>query len=188
MIAAYRFSLMNFCPGRLEMKKVIWLSIGIFSMTVGCQPIPTALPATPTRLPTATLSTTATARLPPAFTVTIKGKECTFDGPMTIPYGEFTIKLVIAKQKISEMGYGLVTIDEGKTVEDLKTTTAAQPDWVHRLAGEHKLEGTSSRAFDLAVMPAFYKGEPFYVVCFYTDPELSLRQNIGAFGPIEVKR
>ena len=39
---------------------------------------------------------------------------------------------------------------------------------------EHsEFEGTSSRVFDLAKMPAFYKGEPFYVVCFYTDPELS---------------
>jgi hypothetical protein len=107
---------------------------------------------------------------------------------MTIPFGEFTVKLVIEKQKISEMGYALVTIDEGKTLEDLKTATAAQPDWVHRLAGEHKFEGTSSRIFNLAKMPSFYKGEPFYFVCFYTDPDLSLRQNIGAFGPIIVKK
>ena len=166
------------------MKNTFWLFICLFIMTVSCQPVPTALPPTSTPLPTPT----ATAALPPAFTVTIMGTKCTLDGPMTVPFGKFTIKLVIEKQKISEMGYGLVTIDEGKTLEDLKAATAAQPAWVHRLAGEHRLEGTSSRAFDLAKMPAFYKGEPFYVVCFYTDPELSLRQNIGAFGPIEVEK
>jgi hypothetical protein len=164
------------------MKKTFWLMISLATMTVSCQPVPTALPQT------ATPFLTATAALLPAFTVTIKGTKCTLDGPMTIPFGEFTIKLVIEKQKISEMGYGLVTIDEGKTLNDLKAATAAQPEWVHRLAGEHKLEGTSSRAFDLAKMPAFYKGEPFYVVCFWTEPELSIRQNIGAFGPIEVKK
>ena len=164
------------------MKKTFWLFISLFIVIVSCQPVPTALPATATALPT------APSALPPAFTVTIKGKECTFDGPMTIPFGEFTIKLVIEKQKISEMGYGLVTMDEGKTLDDLQAATAAQPDWVHRLAGEHKLEGTSSRVFDLAKMPAFYKGEAFYVVCFWTDPELSIRQNIGAFGPIEVEK
>ena len=164
------------------MKNTFWLFICLLIMTVSCQPVPTALPSTSTSLPT------ATAALPPAFTVTIMGTKCTLDGPMTVPFGKFTIKLVIEKQKISEMGYGLVTIDEGKTLEDLKTVPAAQPAWVHRLAGEHKFEGTSSRVFNLAKMPAFYKGEPFYVVCFWTDPELSIRQNIGAFGPIEVMK
>jgi hypothetical protein len=167
---------------RIEMKNTIWLMISLFIMTVSCQPVPTALPPISNPLPT------ATAALPPAFTVTIKGKECTFAGPMRIPFGEFTIKLVIEKQKISEMGYALITIDEGKTLDDLKGSNAAQPDWAHRLAGEHKFEGTSSRAFDLANMPAFYKGEPFYVVCFWTDPDLSIRQVIGAFGPIEVEK
>jgi hypothetical protein len=110
---------------------------------------------------------------------------------MTIPSFDFTIILVIERQKISENSYALVTLDEGKTLEDLKggpDTFTVAPDWVYTLGRETQFEGTSSKAFNMARMPAFYKGEPFYVVCFYTDPDISIRKFIGAFGPIIVKK
>jgi hypothetical protein len=176
-------------------------------MTVSCRPTlkqtvnPTSiLPALtpksssasplPSVTPTVILPT-ATTVLPPAFTLSIKGNDCSLDGPLTVPYGEFTIKLIIEEPKLSESGYALVTLEVGKALADLKALPSAeQPDWALRLAGEHQevVVGTSSRAHDLARMTAAYHGEPFYIVCFHTDPDTGIRALIGAFGPIEVKK
>ena len=44
---------------------------------------------------------------------------------MTIPNGNFIIKLIINEQKPNESGYALFTLEKGKTIEDVKTWQSA---------------------------------------------------------------
>jgi hypothetical protein len=147
---------------------------------------------TPTTVPTATpraaLGPSATPA--PRLTLSITGNECTLDGPTTIPYGQFEITLVIDEPEVSETGYALVALDEGRTIADLEAWPSAdQPEWADRLAGEHQMEaGTSSRSIDLVPMAAMQGRGAFYIVCIHTDPQTHVREKIGALGPIEVER
>jgi hypothetical protein len=147
---------------------------------------------TPTSVPTATPRATPgpSATPAPRLTLTIKGSECTLNGPTTLPYGQFEITLVIDEPEVSETGYALVALDEGRTIADLEAWQSAdQPEWADRLAGEHQMEaGTSSRNIDLVPMAAMQGRGAFYIVCIHTDPQTHVREKIGALGPIEVER
>jgi hypothetical protein len=112
------------------------------------------------------------------------------EGPTTIPYGQFEITLVIDEPEASETGYALVALDEGRTIADLQAWSSAdQPNWADRLAGEHQMEvGNSSRTIDLVPMATMQDRGAIYIVCFHTDPQTHVREKIGALGPIEVER
>jgi hypothetical protein len=151
-------------------------------------PTYTSLPPTATPEPTNTPSPTPM----PILNLIINENECTLNGPMTIPDGEFMIKLVINEQQATESGYALVTLEDGKTIEDLKAwPTAAQPPWVVLLDGVHELMGgTHTYTYNPTEFTynANYHGGPYYLACFRANPDTEIIAKIGAFGPIEVKK
>ena len=128
----------------------------------------------------------------PILTLTINENKCTFDGPKTIPNGEFTVRLVNNQQNILETGYALITLENDKNLEDLNAWPSAdQPPWAVLLVGVHEMTtGTHIYTYDptLFTQNAAYHGGPYYIVCFCTDPNTGLRVKAGAFGPIEIEK
>ena len=116
-------------------------------------------------------------------TVTINGDQCSYEGPENIPAkGTFTLKIENPKPSTG-MGFGIVTLAEGKTLEDLKTLTTVEvlPEWITRIGRFGITEaGTWTHDFDWASNGA-YHGEPIYIVCVNRPAVLAV------FGPIEVK-
>ena len=124
----------------------------------------------------------------PTLTLTINEMECSLDGPMTIPYGEFMIKLVLNEQKPTESGYALARLVDGKTIEDLTAwPTMEQPPWLIVISGVHEMAGGDhTYSYDLREIPT-YNGEPLFLVCArMTDTGTTAK--LAAFGPIEVKK
>ena len=178
----------------LMFQKVILL-ITTIMLLAACAPSPKAIQTavamtqaawTPTTTSTP-LSTLTPSPIPiPILTLTINEMECTLDGPMTIPYGEFMINLVLNEQKPTESGYALARLVEGKTIKDLQAwPTMAQPPWLIVISGVHETAGGSHiYSYDLRQIPT-YSGEPLFIVCArMTDSGDTAK--LGAFGPIEV--
>jgi hypothetical protein len=90
------------------------------------------------------------------------------------------------EQKQTESGYALITLREGKTIEDLKAWPSAdQPDWVNLIHGVHEYtNGTHTYTYDYANVAT---DQILYLACFRADPDTGVIAKIGAFGPIEVK-
>jgi hypothetical protein len=170
------------------MKKDIILFVAILIVAVGCQSTPTPLPPTSTPMPTATIiPPTVTATPLPILTMTIKENDCTLDGPTTIPHVALTINLVMDEQKPTESGYALITLKEGKTIEDLKAWPSAdQPPWVNLIHGVHEYtNGTHTYTYNYANVAT---DQILYLVCFRTNPDTGIIQAIGRFGPIDITK
>ena len=168
------------------MDKTALLIIGMLMVTVSCQPsqgpIITPIPTTaPTISPP-----TATPIPPSTLILTIKENECTLSGPLTIPHVVLTINLMMDEQKATESGYALVTLKEGKTIEDLKAWPSAdQPEWVNLIHGVHEFaNGLHTYTYDYTHVT---EDQTLYLACFRADPVTGVIAKIAAFGPIEVK-
>jgi regulation of enolase protein 1 (concanavalin A-like superfamily) len=115
-------------------------------------------------------------------TVIINGDQCSYDGPEKVPAkGTFTLKLENPKPTTG-LGFGIVTLAEGKTLEDLKTLTTVLdlPKWITVLSRFGRTEaGMWTHDFDWTANSA-YQGEPIYIVCVNRPTVLAV------FGPIEV--
>ncbi len=169
------------------MKKDILLLVAILIATIGCQPASTPLPPTFTPMPTATvIPPTFTATPLPTLTMTIKENDCTLDGPTTIPHVVLTINLVMDEQKPTESGYALITLKEGKTIEDLKAwPSAARLPWVNLIHGVHEYtNGIHTYTYNYGNVTT---DQTLYLVCFRTNPDPGTIEAIGRFGSIEVK-
>ena len=114
------------------------------------------------------------ARTAPDMTVTFDGNECTYDGPETVPVGQITAKIENQSQKM--FGLAIVTLDEGKTFEDLDAWPSVdKPPWAELIIfAEAPERGHSIVAVDVT------KG-PIFLVCFTAYPEAK----IGVLGPVE---
>src|SRR5262245_3710249 len=116
-------------------------------------------------------------------TVTINGDQCNYEGPMQIPARvTFTLKIENPKPTTG-LGFGIVTLAEGKTLEDLKTLTTVEdlPEWISGIGRFGSTEaGTWTEDFHLDSND-LYHGEPIYLVCV-NRPVV-----FGVLGPIEVK-
>ncbi len=169
------------------MKRLILL-VAISFMTAGCQSAPTRIPPTETPLPTATVAVppTNTPVPPSTLTMTITDSSCTLQGPSVIPHVVLTINLVMDEQKPTESGYALITLKEGKTIEDLKAwPTAAQPPWVNLIHGVHEFtNGMHTYTYNYGNVA---EDQSLYLVCFRSDPDTGAWRVVGNFGPIEVK-
>jgi len=127
-------------------------------------------------------------------TLTINEKVCTYDGPNTIPNGEFAIRLIINEQKPNESGYAFFTLEKGKTIEDVKAWQSPdEPRWVILLDGVHEFSGgTHTYVYDPKKFEynARYQGGPYYLVCFRANPDTGITNTKigGPFGPIEVEK
>jgi hypothetical protein len=132
----------------------------------------------------------ATAGPPPELRLTINGEGCTLDGPTAVPFGEFVMTLVIDLPEVSETGYALLVLDEGKSIKDLEAWTSGDyPEWADRLTIVNQTEaGTSDKTIDLAPKAAMADRSEFYIGCFHTDPQTHVRKMIGAHGPIQVDK
>jgi hypothetical protein len=162
--------------------------MGLFLVVTACtNQVPMALPSP---IPISTSIPISTEASIPVLTLIISGNECKLESPPKVPYGQFEITLVIDEPKVSETGYALVVLDEGKTIADLQAwSSAEQPAWVDRLAGEHQMNpGETRRTIDLVPMAAMQARDAFYIVCIHTNPQTHIRSKIGALGPIEVER
>jgi hypothetical protein len=128
----------------------------------------------------------------PTLTLTIREKDCSLDGPMSVPYGELNIRLVIEQQKPTDSGYALISLKEGKTLADLGAwpSNADGPAWVVAIDTVHAMAGgTHTYTYDLSrVANPNYQGEPLYLACFHIDPTAVLPAILGSFGPIEVTK
>jgi hypothetical protein len=179
---------------KLMLQKIIPVII-IFMLLVACASSPQAIQTAVAMTQAAWTPTTTSTPLPtltpspiptPILTLTINEMECTLDGPMTIPYGEFMINLVINEQKPTESGYALARLVDGKTIKDLQAwPTMEQPPWLIVINGVHETAGGShTYSYDLRQIPT-YSGEPLFIVCArMTDSGDTAK--LGAFGPIEV--
>jgi len=127
----------------------------------------------------------------PTFTLTINEKDCTYEGPSKMSEGDFAINLVINEQKNTETGYSLFTLEDGKTIEDVRAWQSVdQPPWVITIANVHEMAGgTHTYSYNTTsfTQNARYTGGPYYLVCFRTDPDTGNTSALGVFGPIEVK-
>ncbi len=161
---------------RLFKLQPVWLFIVL--VLAAC----TAAPGAPAAAPT--------NGAPPELQLTITSDGCTLGGPTAVPFGEFKVNLVIDVPKVSETGYALLVLDEGKTLADLQAWTSGDyPAWADRLTIVNQTEtGTSSKIIDLAPKAAMANHDEFYIACYHTDPQTHIRRMIGAHGPIQVQR
>jgi hypothetical protein len=122
----------------------------------------------------------------PTLTITVKGGTCTLDSPKTIPNGAFNLNFVSEDDGHKPHGFALVTLDAGKTLQDLVAWPSTDPpEWLTVLDAQETEPGTYSEAYNLPKdFSVRYNGEPIYFVCFQSNPETK----IGAVGPVEVSK
>jgi hypothetical protein len=122
-----------------------------------------------------------TAALPPAdIAVRISGDGCKLEAPKPVYPATFTIALVGEANKAG-YSYGLTVISlaEGKTLEDLKQTKGTSPPaWV---TVEGAIGGDPGVTTQATVTVS--KG-PIYMVCWTQPPERA----IGRLGPVEIAK
>ena len=103
-------------------------SVVLFSMIVALvllaacatpQPTATMVPTpAPTVIPTDTPPAATEADF--GITVTFDGDQCIYHGPERVPAGQIPIVLDVKDQTVYEVyGVGALTVDEGKTIEDI---------------------------------------------------------------------
>lgn len=148
----------------------------------GAQATPTAEPAMPTAepvAPTAEPATPAVEPEPAKITVTFEGGQCIYIGPDEVPAGRITVVLDVEDQtEYEEYGLAVVTLDEGKTFEDLDAwPSTSQPSWaqVHGLL-EEVPQGSRAEMTVIAL-----EG-PLFLVCFTAYPITKS----GTLGPVQV--
>jgi hypothetical protein len=118
-------------------------------------------------------------------TLTFDAGKCTYTGPKTVP-ATFTLNWVINDEDHPGYVYAILTLLEGKTVDDLVGWSSTEkPSWVNRISWNMEpLGGNYAKEHNL-YENALYKGEPIYIICYYDGDNLG--KNIGAVGPIKVK-
>ena len=118
-------------------------------------------------------------------TLTFHENGCSYNGPATVA-SQFNLTWIIEDSGHSGYVYGLVTLDHGKSVQDLATIPAEDPSpsWVTKLDADYqKRPGTYTESVDLSANASFHE-DPLYFVCFFTDDDFAM----GADGPIDVKK
>jgi|GEM_PF-2586028 len=184
---------------RKALKSQWIVSIAILILLSACSTLPaqpslTAIPPTPTLLPLATATSVPTlaATLSPTVTLTVKftEKDCTYDGPRSIPYGKFTVKWIVDDAKHNKTALVLLTLASGKTLADLQACPCSEKsDWINGLwldeenafGAELKTARSYVHEYDLTGQ-ANYHGEPLYMFCGNEEGKTS------SLGPIEVTK
>jgi hypothetical protein len=152
---------------------------------------------TSTLLPPATATVIApppTMKAPSAPTLTVKftEKDCTYEGPQSIPYGKFTVNWIVDDPKHNKTALVFLTLARGKTIDDLRACACTEvdaTDWLQGLwlaqenafGAELKKTRTYTYEYDLRDQ-ASYHGEPLYMFCGNEEGKTS------SLGPIEVTK
>jgi hypothetical protein len=168
----------------------VWVSL----LAGACAAPQTAVPATQT--PAATVQNTVPA---PTLTsipipetvvpgavdsgVTIRmsaGDKCTMEGPKSIPAGYNIIHWIAESKEHDLFRLTYVTLDPGKTVEDLRALPPENtdpPSFAHWDGNFGELAPGGSTTFVVRAVT-----DPLYFVCFYREPP----RHFGSVGPLEV--
>lgn len=112
-------------------------------------------------------------------TVTFRGEECHYDGPDRVPAGRFRLTLDVRDQAAHD-GYAVVavTLEEGKTRDDLLTWPSADPPpWTHGHGAVLVPRG------ELGWQEVLLYRAPLFLVCLTGDPA----RKTDLLGPIEVE-
>jgi hypothetical protein len=158
----------------------------LFSITVAllllaacgaAQPMSTTVPATEPPAPT---------EIPPSpteavtgITVTFEGDQCVYHGPERVPAGQIPLTLDVRDQSAREAyAVAAYTLEEGKTIEDLRAWTSANssPLWGHF---HGRVDATAGMAQETTII--LYEG-PFFLSCVTNPPD----QVTDVLGPIEM--
>ena len=163
----------------------------LFSITL----VLVLLVACSTPQPTATMvptpePTVAPTDTPPAadeanegITVTFEGDQCVYHGPERVPAGQIPLALDVTDQNAYELyGVGTLTVDEGKTIEDIAAwpATANVPLWGH---GHGLVEAAHGTAEETTIV--LFKG-PLFLVCF-AGSSSGDGPKVDQLGPIEIE-
>lgn len=121
--------------------------------------------------------------VPPEVTLTFSGNTCAYSGSKSLPE-KFNINIVVEGQGNTKYGYVLVTLDDGKTIEDLQAWPSSDPpEWLKdtlRETGPAFGPGNTKQILDWSSYESVVT--PIYFVCFGDD------QKIGALGPIVITK
>ncbi len=171
---------------KLVRTRTIGLTFLLF-VAVSCaapQPAPTPTPTTPssaTASPTPTTLPSATASPTPVtadIVITFDGSKCVYNGPQAIRAGRITIDWVVENTDYDLYGLVIVTLDEGKTFDDLDQWPSTDPPpWLTIINGWDAHAGSRQQ-----VTAQITRG-PFYFVCFYAPPDTKY----GTLGPVVVE-
>jgi hypothetical protein len=119
------------------------------------------------------------AAMAPAMTVIFEGDVCSYEGPTTIPAGRVNVNWAIKGRARDGYALAVVTLDEGKTFEDLNAwPSVGQPPWAELVALEERFPDS------LSPFVADVTEGPVFLVCLTADPEAK----VGVLGPVEVER
>lgn len=117
------------------------------------------------------------AAMAPTMTVTFDGNECTYDGPDTVSAGQITVNWNIKGQARDGYALAIVTLDEGKTFEDLDAWPSIDaPLWANVVVARESFSGS------LSPFVADVTEGPIFLVCFTAYP----KAKVGVLGPVEV--
>lgn len=139
----------------------------ILLLVAACgSPAPTATPVPPTPTPAAA-----------DMTLTFSGGQCTYGGPQSVPAGKLTVDLVVEDKDHDKFGLAMVTLNEGKTFEDLNQWPSADPPpWLTIINVWEILPGSTKQ------VSVQVTNGPLYFVCFYAPPDTKY----GTLGPVAV--
>jgi hypothetical protein len=140
-------------------KKLVTIAVAVILLAAGCVPGNTPVDS---------------------LTVTFKNNQCSDNGAMAVTAGEISFIMVNKNQDL-DAAMIVLTLDEGKTIEDLKAlppNTGEDPRWSHRVGEAER----HVRPGERYTFKATIGTGPIYLVCFSGSPELIT----GALGPIEV--
>ena len=118
----------------------------------------------------------------PQIIITFDGDQCIYNGPDSVPADDITVVLDVEDQTAyEEYGVAVVTLQEGKTFEDLDAwSSTSPPSWatVHTTIDQVP-QGNHAEATMHVIEP----NEPLYFVCFTAYPIVKS----GTLGPIEIQ-
>jgi hypothetical protein len=155
---------------------VLLAACGAPQPTATTVPAP-APPATPMARP-------ATPTVKPAgITVTFEGDECVYHGPGRVPAGRVQMVLDVKDQTAHDLyEVGVLTVDEGKTLEDIIAwpASANMPVWGHDHGSVEAAQGTAQETTIV-----LFEG-PIFLVCF-AGPSSGKGGKVDVLGPIEIE-
>jgi pyrimidine-specific ribonucleoside hydrolase len=115
---------------------------------------------------------------PQSIQVTIESDQCTYDGPQRFALGDISIDWRVDKEH-DKYGLAVVTLDEGKTFQDLDALVGdQQAPWIQPV-GFWTLDPGGQQ-----LVVAHVTRGPIYLVCFTADPIVKLK----TLGPIQVQK
>jgi hypothetical protein len=163
-----------------KVRSVLFLMMGALLMAACVAPQPTATVVPPTEPPAIPADTPpAAADKNAGITVTFEGDKCAYHGPERVSAGQITVTLDVRDQS-ADIAYAVAvyTLDEGKTIEDLRAWTSAthSPLWGHF---HGRVDATGGMAEEINVI--LLEG-PFFLSCV-TDPPDQVTDDLG---PIEI--